>query len=43
MTGYDRKTKMYKAVLTYDNPYLKIIDINSVKMGWTKYPDLVWH
>ena len=35
-TGYDKKTKMYKAVLTYDNPYLKTIDINSVKMEWTK-------
>lgn len=31
-TGYDKKTKKIKAVLTYDNPYLKTIDIKSVVM-----------
>jgi len=35
-TGFDRKTKKYKAVLTYENPYVQTIDIRNVKMEWTK-------
>jgi hypothetical protein len=35
-TGYDNKRKLYKAVLTYDNPYLETIDITSVKIDIPK-------
>jgi len=35
-TGFDKKTKKYKAVLTYENPYVQTIDIRNVKMEWSK-------
>jgi hypothetical protein len=35
-TGYDKKRNIYKAVLTYDNPYLNTVDIKSVKMDLPK-------
>ena len=42
-SGVDRKTKQYKAVLTYDNPYLMDIDITSVKIDIPKpFYDKLW-
>ena len=35
-TGFDKRTKKYKAVLTYENPYVQTIDIRNVKMEWSK-------
>ena len=31
-TGYDRKLKSYKAVVTSDNPYFKVSEIKSIKV-----------
>ena len=36
-TGWDRTTKKYKTVITYDQPYLKIIDIKSVQLDLQKH------
>jgi len=35
-TGVDRTTKDYKAVITTDNPYIKVIDVRSVKVDLLK-------
>ena len=35
-TGIDKSTKQYKAVITSDNPYLKITDIKSMKFDLPK-------
>jgi hypothetical protein len=36
ITGWDKKEKRYKAVVTTDNPYLEIKDIRSVKVDLKK-------